>query len=383
MNLLTKSKNYKCILGASFAFLVCAGSFAPTCVYAVDVPQTLTDWVDGISAKSDALLQEYVNASGDPNLQASYYGAVVACSAWEAYAKYCVNAVEILPENSEITRVSASDLWFGWYYLPGDTGHSSPKNCTIFGYGYNGDPTKIVAWDHIVLASGSDFTINLNANVPDYATLYCSSSINGRNVIRYGFNYEYNNYMYYNQYWSGVSASGIFANSSFSQLDRAYTVLAPSDNVVTLSNSSVGYYVRISTSSTDPLPLCGQLYGAPTTYTNHLVFPGCDATEEDIVDTIHDQLFTDFPVIMPEIWEDLEFPTEPYTGEIDNVNLPPGYPSADFHDIEVPTDELPSGLTDGATFWFSAFSTLVDSLNLKPYVILFLCIMLVLVILKI
>lgn len=379
---LIQNKSYKAIAGAVFAFLVFAGSFSPLYVSAEDVPQNFTVWIDGIDGKLDSLLESYVASSGNPELQASYYGAVVACSAWSAYAQYCYHSIDALPpgDGNASGSVPVSGLWFGWYYLPNDQSYTDPKSCTIFGYGYNGDAVALYNKDSVIVASASDFTIQLDASVPDFSTLWINAQNPSNGILRYALNYEYNNQFYYQQYWSGVSATGIFLDSSFSSGLRPVAVSIPSSGAIVLPSYDVATYVKNPTIS-DPVPLCGQLYNAPSTYTNYLVYPGSTSDINDIVDTIHDELFTDFPNFMPDLWEDLDSPAT--TDSFDDLTFPPYIPDVDFHDVEIPSETLPTGLTDGAGFWFSAFSTMVEAFNLKSFVILFLCIMLLMVILKI
>lgn len=87
--------------------------------------------------------------------------------------------------------------------------------------------------------------------------------------------------------------------------------------------------------------------------------------------------------LVNELWVDLDFNDLPDTGNLDSLTFPPGLPSVDFNDIELPTEPLPAQMINGATFWFSSFSQMLDALGVKYIVITFLVIALVIAILKI
>lgn len=87
--------------------------------------------------------------------------------------------------------------------------------------------------------------------------------------------------------------------------------------------------------------------------------------------------------LVDELWVDLDFNDLPDTGNLDSLIFPPGLPSVDFNDVELPTEPLPAQMINGATFWFSSFSQMLDALGVKYIVITFLVIALVIAILKI
>ena len=120
----------------------------------------------------------------------------------------------------------------------------------------------------------------------------------------------------------------------------------------------------------------------------YVLFMCCDpisyqniTSPSDIIDQTRDYVAAHYPNYE---WVEIEEPAPPVDPlEINQLELPPDLPNADFHDIELPSETFPTHLTDGAGFWFSSFSDLVTALGLKPYIILFLALALTLVILKI
>lgn len=340
MNTLTKSKHYKAVCGAVFAFLVCAGSFVPTPVYA-DSSSTLSaldTWILDIESKTDNLLQAYVDASGNPTLQTSYYASVVACTAWESYAKYCYHAVDTF--DPSYTTIPTSNLWFGWYYLPDDTNFTDPRSCTIFGYGVNGDKLKIYGHITIPVASARDFTVSLTCqnspsgdNIP---TLQVWNLINDNTAISYYVSYsDTSGTTVQNAKWASVNGTPYF-NVNVTSPSGGYKFKPPGSMGVKPSGNLAGYAFSVLSSSNAMSYFCGQLYGESTPYNNLLVYPGSSSDLSDINDVIHDAILDINPDFPPELWEDI--PSNSNRDGFDSLEFPPYIPSVDFHDVELPSE---------------------------------------------
>lgn len=330
-------------------------------------------WAGDVDSYADDVLKTYINASGNPTLQSTYYSTVVAATAWASYVDYYREFREncVLNVNDSQT-IPAVNCYYGFTYY-----NNEPHAVTAFGW-TNGDKVRLYNTNTVTIVSSDLFSISLtsNQNVGSGSFMYLQSD-HGNGILGWASYYgtAYNNF----NYWVGMNASGNVLTSytpNYVVLHGAYST----NSKVTLQAGSVSRYIAESGYT--------QLFGAledGRSYNPHLIAPAVLNDPVDIVENIHDQLLTDFPDQINEIWFDLEHEetTEPYTGDIDDIILPPNFPNADFHDIEVPTETLPTGLTDGAGFWFSAFSSLVSGLHLQPYVVLFLVIILACVILKI
>lgn len=84
-------------------------------------------------------------------------------------------------------------------------------------------------------------------------------------------------------------------------------------------------------------------------------------------------------------WVDLsnEFtPPVPMDGSIDDLVLPPGIPSASFNAPEIPSEPLPQKMLEGAGFWFTQFDNLLEGLGIKWIIIIFMCVALLMAILR-
>lgn len=84
-----------------------------------------------------------------------------------------------------------------------------------------------------------------------------------------------------------------------------------------------------------------------------------------------------------DYWIDVDLSDLPDTGELDSLVFPPGLPSVTFNGVELPSEPLPAKMIQGAGFWFTQFSTMLDALGVKYIVIIFLIIALIMAILKI
>lgn len=84
-----------------------------------------------------------------------------------------------------------------------------------------------------------------------------------------------------------------------------------------------------------------------------------------------------------DYWIDVDLSDIPDMGELDSLVFPPGLPSVTFNDVELPSEPLPAKMVQGASFWFTQFSNMIDSLGVKYIVIIFLIIALIMAILKI
>lgn len=344
MDTLTRNKSYKAIAGAVFAFLVCAGSFTSTSVHAdfgdlagaVDYIMAATGedaeelaespvagWILMLHVFQDFYYEtQYDIAANNGMVLQEMSGLYINENGEEKFATLCLTG--------NWTNPSSVDFWcpvlysddFGIYVtVPGG------GSCNI---SYDGASSPA----RLNITGSSSFLLQSNSES------YLAGSVSGDSI--------------------GLQARPFFTNSDSylfgTGLASRFKKWASSGNTSpTLKN---------------PTPVA---YDLPPS--DDMTFANLDEyIQGDFRDYII-QYYPEYIYLLPD--------EEDETGAFDPLEFPPYIPDVDFHDVEVPSETLPTGLTDGAGFWFSAFSTMVDAFNLKSFVILFLCIMLVMVILKI
>lgn len=348
MDTLTRNKSYKAIAGAVFAFLVCAGSFTSTPVHA--------DFGD-LAGTVDYIL----SATGDDAVSASIGGNAVVrgimmgiklCTenplpAGEVYDAGTISVIDGLYKYND-------EVCIGYEWFTTNTDHYSNDQPFVFA----------MSKDFTISLSGSITGITSTASFNRYFTLGVNSSSNSLLAISNSSNA---NLFTNGSYSARVSAGGYYyyfygdltSNANYYDWDRYPTTsLSAIFNADFASCSNV---IRPQAIITLP---SGDLDPAdPYPYIENVVRPYVIENYPEYIDLLPDD--------------------EDETGNFDPLEFPPYLPDADFHDVDVPEETLPTGMIDGAGFWFSAFSHLVETFGLKQYVILFLCLVLLLVILKI
>lgn len=107
-----------------------------------------------------------------------------------------------------------------------------------------------------------------------------------------------------------------------------------------------------------------------------------DGGLDDLINEVYNSCVADYgQELVDENWIPIEVP-EPVDGSINDLVLPPGIPSASFNAPEIPEKPLPQKMLDGAGFWFTQFNNLLDGLGVKWIVIIFMCVALLMTILK-
>lgn len=348
MDTLTRNKSYKAIAGAVFAFLVCAGSFTSTPVHA--------DFGD-FAGSIDYIL----SATGDDAISASTGGNAVVRGILLGI-KLCTENPLPVGEVYDAGTISVVDglykyndeVCIGYEWFTTNTDHYSNDQPFVFA----------ISKDFTISLSGPITSITSSASFNRYFTLALNASTNSNLIISNSTNanlftngsisprsYQGNYYYYF--------YGDLTSNASYYDWDRY-----PTTSLSTIFNvnfDSCSNVIRPQAIVTLP---SGDLDPAdPYPYIENVVRPYVIENYPEYIDLLPDE--------------------EEETGAFNPLEFPPYIPDVDFHDVEIPSETLPTGLTDGAGFWFSAFSTMLDAFNLKSFVILFLCIMLVMVILKI
>lgn len=287
----------------------------------------------------------------------------------------------VAPPGSSSTNydvdVPARRISCGWYYRA-----QKPYSVVSFGYGIQDDPV-IFQGGSVVLISGNDFTISASITANDnvaYPTIYSSNAF----------------YMAYNIVCNGchisdTGSSGIVIDDSANLYQSGVFYRIPfDDRVVTLDNVSYNLSEFANSGALGNLiPFGGLLKnanGQPISNTRQEFILGeVSGNFPDILVQLKSSLDDNFPPeIVDELWYDpIAGEPLPDVGNLDSLTFPPGLPSVDFNDIELPTEPLPAQMINGATFWFSSFSQMLDALGVKYIVITFLIIALVIAILKI
>lgn len=375
MTKLTTNRNYKAVAGALFAFLVCAGSFVPTPVYADFGTAELWSLVNAglvsspaVTSLKNSVVEQYTSLSPGELTMLEY----------ELGAIYTVGSV-VLSQEWFAEHGVQFDSFDGSYTITGLTSYINENNLRTF-----------VTASCLSSKSGLIFNcevgnfgvvpIVLNGNVfqPRFAIGGTSprnslqvynqfSNSNGATLALYSGgwfdmrngvpNIEYNN-------------SSSFGVAGYTGLPYGYVVDIYNPFTWVESGNNYWFYQP----SAPAYIMC---------YCSSMPLDSSIETPEDLYNFAYNKALTDYPEYI-ENWVDLEDDFNAVEPSVfDSLEFPPYIPNVDFHDVEVPSETLPTGLTDGAGFWFSAFTNMVEAFNLKPYVILFLCIMLVMVILKV
>lgn len=344
-----------------------------------------TYWVE----ETDKQINNFV-ATQSPELQAQYLTYILAGNMAIANMEYHENALAMRAEPNTgaidySVDVPAGQISCGWYYRA-----NKPHAITVFGYNQSGDWTQLNN-NSVVLMSSDEFTVSVGL------TLNTSVVYHGiKSSIRDTF---WNEYLFQNATVSSLSASGFVTGGSFSStFNQIITRCSQlSNSVVYLDNTTytasqfvgrfssydysynessiVAYFGCLKNSSGQPISNSRQQFIRAQVGNNF----------SDFLLDLKQQLDDNFPEeVVNELWYD---PTQgeplPDVGNLDSLTFPPGLPSVDFNDIELPTEPLPAQMINGATFWFSSFSQMLDALGVKYIVITFLVIALVIAILKI
>ena len=344
-----------------------------------------TYWV----VETDKQINNFV-ATQSPELQAQYLTYILAGNMAIANMEYQENALAMRadPNTGAIdysVNVPAGQISCGWYYRANE-----PHAITVFGYNQSGDWTQLNN-NSVVLISSDEFTISVGL------TLNTSVVYHGiKSRIRDTF---WNEYFFQNATVSSLSASGFVTGGSFSStFNQIITSCSQFGNsVVYLDNTSytasqfvgrynsydytynessiVAYFGCLKDSSGQPISNSRQQFIRAQVGNN---FP-------DFLLDLKQQLDDNFPEeVVDELWYD---PTQgeplPDTGTLDSLTFPPGLPSVQFNDVELPSEPLPEQAIQGVGFWFSIFTDMLDALGVKYIVITFLVIALVLAILRI
>lgn len=376
MNTLTKSKHYKAVCGAVFAFLVCAGSFVPTPVYADLSSSDVWTLVNAglvsspaVKALKNSVVEQYTSLSPGELAMLEYeVGAVMA-----------VGSVVLAQDWATEHGVEYNGIT-GSFTVTGLSRYVNSSNNLM----------EICCSSCIAGPSGFIF----NSDVGNFAVLPVVSNGGSFTARYYTFDNLYTPWFVLEDNFSNNGAdcqlsfdsSGIFDFhngvgtflSSYSSRSREFYIRGGIRTdwqyIHALNDFTVSWYNNDSAFQFDS--------GRDImNYTLQLTMDNID-TPLDLYNQAYNKALEDYPEYIDN-WVDLE---DEFTGsepsQFDSLEFPPYIPQVDFHDVELPSETLPTGLTDGAGFWFSAFSNMVDSFGLKPYVILFLGLILLCVMLK-
>lgn len=372
MNLIP-NKNYKAVCGAVFAFLVCAGSFVPTPVHADLTTSDIWNLVNAglvsspaVTALKNSVVEQYTSLSpGELSMLEYEVGAVMAVGSVVLAQDWALeNGVQYDGISGAYTMVGLSR-----YTNSNNLLEIVPASWTVSPSGgiFNSDPGSFACLP-AVLNGATPRTFNSSGGSGSSAFVETRFIIPGSSDFQASFNCS--------GVIDGHSGLGTFTNRTNCVVavggylrDTGWIYGEQISNPVTWDTNYTSFY-----QSQTPIYML-----------NYITNMQWDDVAEpiDLYNQAYQKALNDYPEYIDN-WVDLE---DDFTGEtpsvFDSLEFPPYIPEVDFHDVEIPSETLPTGLTDGAGFWFSAFSTMVEAFNLKSFVILFLCIMLLMVILKI
>lgn len=334
----TRNKTYKFVCAAVFSVLVLQNGFKKTVAHA--------DFGD-LSSSADYIL----SASGsdaDSLASSPVAGWILFLNSLKQF--YSDTQYDLISDGVTFSEIS------GTYY----NGDGEKKFASLFIYSMWRNPSASISRDFLIGLS-DDFGISCTCPASD--TFHAS------------FDEEKNLYFTYS---SNVHSSGTscLVGSVYYQSGGSWSANSSpfSDTPVYLDETTLSSRFKV-----------GTYYGL------YPIFQG-DGKKYDFpsglmslaeIDDYFNGEFRDYVVLYyPEyIYLFPDPPRDPL--EINQIELPPDLPNADFHDIEIPSETFPTGLTDGAGFWFSAFDDMVTNFGLKPFIIIFLCFILLLVILNV
>lgn len=365
MNTLTKSKHYKAVCGAVFAFLVCAGSFVPTPVYADGdlwgLVQAGLLASPSVQALKESVVTRYTSLEpGELSMLEYEIGAI------GAVGTYVMAQDFLTSQGVQYNGISGSYVVSGLAKYTDSNNTTSVCTGTIIGNSntgvvFNSDAGGIGFIP--ISIDGADWGLSVNS----YTLSFQRDSSGGADSI------------------IGLTTSGIV------DIHNGITTILSNDSNPTYALSGTGStWQGVQLVNNNYSITWGNNYSFFFKYSNPTcVLAYCtNFTFDDVSDPIdlYNQAYNKALENYPEYidnWVDLE---DEFAGsepsQFDSLEFPPYIPQVDFHDVELPSETLPTGLTDGAGFWFSAFSNMVDSFGLKPYVILFLGLILLCVMLK-
>lgn len=282
--------------------------------------------------------------------------------------------------------IPAGQIICGWYYRA-----NKPHAITLFGYNQSGDWTELKS-NNIVVMSSDEFTCSVNV------TLDSSQVYHGIKSETYSGGYA-NNFRYsiYNASMISFTGSNFIDTFTYNAYEKKFECKSNSNTICTLdsvsynANGFIGYYSSYSyTYAYSPLiNYCGCLKDSNnqpiSSVYQKFVRAQVGNNFPDFLLGLKQDLDDNFPAeIVDELWYD---PTQgeplPDVGTLDSLTFPPGLPSVEFNDVELPSEPLPAKALQGAGFWFSSFSNMLDALGVKYIVITFLIIALIMAILKI
>lgn len=277
--------------------------------------------------------------------------------------------------------IPAGSVFTGWYYRGGE-----PRSVTLFQFGTNGDAC-IIHSDKIPVFVADDFTISISISKNQNIAYPSFTCVKDNSYLKYAY--------VMSQGQAGLSftsiyCTGIFLSNNLSAPVNIWT-LYPGDTanrIITFDEVSLYPYSYVFSTQTNR-----QLIGCLKDLNNQPISNSYQKfiraqvgnNFPDFLLDLKQQLDDNFPEeVVDELWYD---PTQgeplPDVGSLDSLTFPPGLPSVQFNDVELPSEPLPEQAIQGVGFWFSAFTDMIDALGVKYIVVTFLVIALVLAILRI
>lgn len=133
-------------------------------------------------------------------------------------------------------------------------------------------------------------------------------------------------------------------------------------------------------------------YGANTNWDTRYYLFGCAepfqfdsdiSNSFDLYNSVRDYCQSTYPEAFEAAWVDFDYsPPVEVDGNINDLILPPGIPTPQFNAPEIPSEPLPQKMLEGAGFWFTQFSNLLDGLGVTWIVIIFMVVALLMAILR-
>lgn len=133
---------------------------------------------------------------------------------------------------------------------------------------------------------------------------------------------------------------------------------------ITDTYSGTSFRTLISNATVVTLPSGTMTLAAPWDYINDVALPYVRSHDPDFI-----------------VPDNFVVPTG-NDGSINGLVLPPGIPNPQFNSPDIPSDPLPQKMLEGAGFWFTQFSDLLDGLGVTWIVIIFMVVALLMAILR-